>query len=70
MLKLTANRETQIHKASEQAAFARTVVIGKFYITYGSVVDGHSSTFFFFDRILRAKELSISSLQAILDNHV
>ena len=30
MLKLTANRETLVRKASEQAKFARTVDIGKF----------------------------------------
>ena len=45
MLKLTANRETLIHRASEQGAFARTVEIGQFKITKESAVDGNSSIF-------------------------
>ena len=40
MLKLTANRDTLIHKASEHAEFARTVESGHFYITNESVMDG------------------------------
>ena len=44
MVKLTANRETLFHRASEQAEFASTVEIGQFYMKSESVVDGNSST--------------------------
>ena len=43
LLKLTANRETLTHRASEQAAFAKTVEIRQFFITVESVTDGNSS---------------------------
>ena len=43
MLKLIANRETLVRRASEQAEFARTVEIGHFYTIDESVVDGNSS---------------------------
>ena len=33
VLKITTNRDTLIHRASEQAEFARTVEIGQFYST-------------------------------------
>ena len=45
MLKLTANLETLIPRASEQAEFSRTLEIGHF-ITNESVIDGNSSTLF------------------------
>ena len=45
MLNLTANRETPIHRASEQAEFIRMVVIWHFFFTHESVMDGNSSTF-------------------------
>ena len=44
VLRLTENRETLMHRASEQAAFARTLEKGEFYITNKSVMDGNSST--------------------------
>ena len=44
MLKLTANRKTMIHRASEQTEFARTVEVGQFRITNESVMDGNIST--------------------------
>ena len=44
LLQLTENRETPIRETSEQAAFARTVEIGQFYIANESVMDGNSST--------------------------
>ena len=41
LLQLTKNRETLIHRASEQAAFARTGENEHFYITNESVMDGN-----------------------------
>ena len=58
MLKLTANRETVNHRASEQAEFARTVEISQSYITNESVMDGSS----------RHSQSSI--LQSDLNDHV
>ena len=46
MLKLTANRETMIHRVSEQSEFARAVEIGELPFTNESVMDGISSTFY------------------------
>ena len=44
MQQLTANRETLIRRASEQASFARTLENGQFYITNQAVLEGNSST--------------------------
>ena len=41
MLQQTENRETQIWRRFEQAAFARTVESVQFYIAIGSVKDGN-----------------------------
>ena len=43
LLQLTENRETQIHRASELADYARTVESGQIFFTNGSVMDGNSS---------------------------
>ena len=44
MLKLTANRETLIHRGFRKAEFARTVEIGQLAITNEPVMYGNSST--------------------------
>ena len=44
MQRLTENRETLIRRASEQAAFARTVENGQFLHNNESVLEGSSST--------------------------
>ena len=69
MLKLTANRETLIHRASDQAEFSRTVDIEQFFITNDSVVDGNSTT----PRCSEYSEPRISQnsrLRAMLLDHV
>ena len=62
MLKLTANRETLIRRASEQAEFARTVHIGQLYITNESVMDGKQYS--------GPRDSRNSRRQAILNDHV
>ena len=58
MLKLTANRETLIHRASEQAEFfSRKMEIEQFRTTNESVVDGNHSILFL-QRMLLAKKFS------------
>ena len=69
MLKLTANRETLMHRASEEAAFAWTVAIGQFYITNESVMDGCSSTPLFTE-FSEPRNSQNSRGQAILNDHV
>ena len=44
MLKLIANRDTLIHRASEQVKCTKTFDSGQLYLTKDAVVDGHSST--------------------------
>ena len=71
LLQLAANHETLIRRASEQAACARTVESGQFHITNESVMDGNSSTLFFFAKKTPGHGmLKNSRLQAILDGHV
>ena len=57
LLHLTLNHETLIRKASEQAACARTVEIGQFYITNEAVMGGNSSLLFT-QKILRTNKFS------------
>ena len=64
MLKLVANRETLIHRASEQATCASTMDIGTFCITSDSVFDGNSST------LLEPNISQNSRLRAILIDNV
>ena len=44
LLKLTENREALIHRASDQAEFARKVELGQFCITDETAMYGHRST--------------------------
>ena len=69
MLQPTENRETLIHRASERAAFARTVENGQFYITNESVMDGNSSIPSCTEHS-EPRNSQILRLQAILDDHV
>ena len=68
-LQLAENRETLIRRASEQAAFARTVENEHFYITKESVMDANND-------IPLCREFSeprisqISNLQSVLNDHV
>ena len=68
-LQLAENRETLIRRASEQAAFARTVENEHFYITEESVMDANND-------IPLCREFSepgisqISNLQSVLNDHV
>ena len=68
MLQLTENQETLIRKASEQAAYARNVENGQFYITKESVMDGHSSTLLCREDSEPGNSQS-SRLQAFLTDH-
>ena len=63
---LTENRETLIRKASEQAAFARTVENGQFYITDESVMDGNSCTFFNAENTQNQKFLRVRDYMQLL----
>ena len=69
MLNLTANRETLIHKASEQAEFARTVEIGQYWITNVSVMDGHSSTLFFAEKTQSLGMIDTQDHKQLINDH-
>ena len=69
LLLLTASHETLIRKPSEQAAFARKVEKGHFYITNEAVMDGHSSALLCREFSERSNSQS-SKLQPVLSDHV